>query len=106
MKTVGLLGGLGPESTIDYYRRIIDLYRERVGDGTYPSVVINSVDLSKGLRLATAGENEQLADFLSEGIARISGAGVQFGAITANTPHIVFDEVSRRSAIPLISIVE
>ena len=48
MKTLGIIGGLGPESTIEYYRTIIALYRERKPDGSYPSLLINSVDLNKG----------------------------------------------------------
>jgi aspartate racemase len=106
MKTVGLLGGLGPESTIDYYRQIIALYRERLADGSYPSIVINSVDVNKGLRLATEKRHAELADYLVEEIVRLERAGSHFAAITANTPHIVFDEVSRRAGIPLLSIVE
>lgn len=106
MKTLGLLGGLGPESTIDYYRQIITLYRDRCDDGSYPSIIINSVDLSKGLRLATEKRHAELADYLVEEIVRLERAGADFAAITANTPHIVFDEVSRRAGIRLLSIVE
>ena len=49
MKTLGIIGGLGPESTVDYYQRIIALHRERTGDRHYPEFVIVSVDLRKGL---------------------------------------------------------
>ena len=49
MKTLGIIGGLGPESTLDYYQRIIALFRERTGDRHYPEFVIVSVDLRKGL---------------------------------------------------------
>src|SRR5258705_373749 len=41
MKTAGMIGGLGPESTIDYYRSIIARYRVRNPDGSYPSLIIN-----------------------------------------------------------------
>ena len=36
MKILGMIGGLGPESTIEYYQRIIELYRARRRDGSYP----------------------------------------------------------------------
>ena len=49
MKTLGIIGGLGPESTIDYYKKIIALYRDRTGDGSYPQFIVNSVNLKKGL---------------------------------------------------------
>jgi aspartate racemase len=106
MKTLGILGGLGPESTLDYYQRIIALYRERTGDGHYPELIVVSVDLRKGLDFMEANDLRGMADYLLEGIRKIARAGADFGLISANTPHIVFDEVAPRSPIPLISIVE
>jgi len=106
MKTLGIIGGLGPESTIDYYQRIIALYRERTGDGSYPEFIINSVNLTKGLDFMAVNDLARMADYLLEGIGKLARAGADFGLISANTPHIVFDDVAPKSSIPLISIVE
>ena len=106
MKTLGIIGGLGPESTLDYYQRIIALYRERTGDGHYPEFVIVSVDLRKGLDFMDANDLSGMASYLIEGIDKLARAGADFAIISANTPHIVFDEVAPKSPIPLISIVE
>src|SRR6266567_6089364 len=106
MKTLGIVGGLGPESTLDYYRRTIELYRERQRDGSYPQFIINSVDLKKGLDFMAASDLAGMADYLLEGIGKLARAGADFGLIAANTPHIVFDDVAPKSPIPLISIVE
>src|SRR6266478_850017 len=106
MKTLGIIGGLGPESTIDYYQRIIALYRERTGDGSYPEFIINSVNLTKGLDFMAVNDLGRMADYLLEGIGKLARAGADFGLIAANTPHIVFDDVAPKSPIPLISIVE
>src|SRR5436853_5360867 len=106
MKTLGMIGGLGPESTVDYYQRIIALYRERTGDRHYPEFVIVSVDLRKGLDFMDANDLSGMANYLLEGIHKLARAGADFGIISANTPHIVFDEVAPKSPIPLISIVE
>ena len=106
MKTLGMIGGLGPESTLDYYQRVIALYRERAGDGRYPEFVIASVDLRKGLDFMDANNLSGMGDFLLEAIGKVARAGAEFGIICANTPHIVFDEVAVKSPIPLISIVE
>ena len=106
MKTLGIIGGLGPESTVDYYQRIIALYRERTGDRHYPEFLIVSVDLRKGLDFMDAGNLSGMSDFLSEAIGKLARAGADFGIISANTPHIVFDDVAPKSPIPLISIVE
>jgi len=106
MKTLGIIGGLGPESTIDYYQRIIALYRERTGDGSYPEFIINSVNLTKGLDFMAVNDLAGMADYLLAGIGKLARAGADFGLISANTPHIVFDDVAPKSPIPLISIVE
>src|SRR6266480_4562807 len=106
MKTLGIIGGLGPESTIDYYQKIIALYGERTRDGSYPEFVITSVNLRKGLDFMAANDLTGMAAYLLEGIGKLARAGADFGLISANTPHIVFEDVALRSLIPLISIVE
>jgi aspartate racemase len=106
MKTLGMIGGLGPESTLDYYQKIIALYRERTGDGSYPQFIINSIDLNRGLAFMDAGDLTGMANYLLRAIGTLVRAGADFGLISANTPHIVFDEVASESPIPLISIVE
>jgi len=104
-KTLGLIGGTGPEATIDYYRLLIAKYRE-LADGNSPSLIINSVNLKFMIEWMTAGELDRVADYLSAEIEKLRKAGADFAALTANTPHIVFDELQQRSALPLISIVE
>jgi aspartate racemase len=106
MKTLGMIGGVGPESTIDYYKNIIALYRERQRDGSYPQFVINSIDLKKGIDFMNANNLAAMADYLLGEIVKLPRAGADFGLIAANTPHIVFDDIAPKSPIPLISIVE
>ena len=106
MKTVGIIGGIGPESTIEYYRGIIDGYRERQTDGSYPSIILNSINLKVLIDLITANELERAADHLVDQLQPLARAGVDFGVIAAGTPHIVFDQVQARSPIPLLSLVE
>lgn len=104
MATLGIVGGLGPESTIDYYRRILEAW-ERVEPGTAPSMVIDSLDVRRGLRLVET-DLPGLTEYLLASLQRLAGAGVDFAAMTANTPHIVFDELAAGSPVPLLSIVE
>jgi len=103
MATAGLVGGLGPETTIDYYRRIIAGWQARE-PASAPSIVIDSIDVKEVFRLV-ATNRAGLADYLSTSIDRLARAGADFAAITANMPHLVFDAVESRSSIPLISIV-
>jgi aspartate racemase len=106
MKSLGIIGGVGPESTIDYYRKIISLYRQRKGDGSYPELIINSINLKKELDLVERNQRDELTAYLLEEIEKLARAGAEVGLIASNTPHIVFGELRSRSRIPLISIVE
>lgn len=105
MKILGLIGGTGPESTIEYYRLLVAKYREQA-DGHSPPVIITSIDLKQMVEWMTAGNLAAVADGLVAEFERLRKAGADFGALTANTPHIVFDELQQRSPLPLISIVE
>jgi aspartate racemase len=106
MKTLGIVGGIGPESTIDYYRLLIATYRERVPDGSYPSLIINSINLSRMISLITANDLSGVVEYLVPEFQRLANAGADFGLLAANTPHLVFDKLKNRSPISLLSIVE
>ena len=101
---LGIVGGLGPESTIDYYRRIL-LEWKRDHPGSSPSIIIDSLDVDYGLRLVET-DRPALVEYLSASLARLGAAGADFAAMAANTPHVVFDELAARSPIPVLSIVE
>ncbi len=103
---VGIVGGIAPESTIQYYRLIVSMYRERKGDGGYPPILINSIDMKKMLDLIGAGDLTGVTDYLVDEIEKLRRAGATFGLLASNTPHLVFDAIQARSTIPLISIVE
>lgn len=105
MKVIGLVGGIGPESTVEYYRLLIARARERQL-GPAPPILINSIDVAKLLALAGAGRRAELAAYLLEAILALSRGGAQLGLMAANTPHLVFAEVQQGSPIPLVSIVE
>jgi aspartate racemase len=105
MKTLGIIGGTGPETTIEYYRRLIAAYRERSPEGRAPSLMINSIDSKKLVDLVTANELAKMADYLVGEVERLARAGAGLALIAANTPHLVFDEVQSRSPIPMLSIV-
>jgi aspartate racemase len=106
MKTIGILGGIGPESTVDYYRLMIAEYRERRPDGSYPPIILNSINLTGIVRLVEANDFAGLTGVLVRELAVLERAGAALALMAANTPHIVFDDVRRQTGLPLISIVE
>ena len=105
MATLGIVGGIGPESTIEYYRTIIAAYQARRGAQAAPSIVINSVDAHQMLGLFGAGRIAEAIEFLRAALRQLADAGATLGLIAANTPHAVFDQVQAQSPLPLVSIV-
>ena len=105
MKTIGIVGGIAPESTIHYYRLIISAYREHKQDGSYPSILINSIDMKKMLDLIGANDLIGVSNYLVDETEKLARSGAAFGLLASNTPHIVFDHIQARASIPLISIV-
>ena len=99
MKRLGIIGGIGPESTVEYYRQIIAVVPAA-------PVVINSIDVRRVLALAGDKGFAELEDYLLREIAVLAGAGVSLAIIAANTPHIVFDAVAAKATVPLLSIVD
>ncbi len=106
MKTIGIIGGIAPESTIEYYRLIIASYRAEKRDGSYPPIIINSINLKKMLDLIGANELAAVTEYLLAEVNKLARAGADLGLLASNTPHIVFEDIQRRSPIPLVSIVE
>ncbi len=106
MKIIGIIGGIGPESTVEYYRQIIAAYRTRQQNGSYPRILINSIDMTHMLALISANKLMDVSAYLRDEILRLTSAGADVGALASNTPHLVFDDIRNGSPIPLISIVE
>ena len=106
MKKVGLVGGIGPESTLDYYKGIIAGYRAKLAGDNNPPMIIDSLNLAEMYSFAANKQWEEFTNRLVDSIKNLAAGGADFAVMAANTAHIVFDEVSRQSPLPLISIVE
>jgi aspartate racemase len=102
---IGIVGGIGPESTIAYYRAIVAKARER-DSSSYPRIIINSIDASAMLALIPQQRFDDLATMLAREVDALGRAGADFALIAAGTPHLVFDDIRARTDVPLISIVE
>lgn len=106
MKTIGIIGGIGPESTVDYYKEIIAAFNTRYTDLAYPEIIVYSANLNELMEIVKSKDWLRLADWLLEKIYALHRAGAAFAVIASNTPHIVFDKVKAKSPLPLLSIVE
>jgi aspartate racemase len=106
MKTAGIIGGIAPESTIQYYRQAIAEYQRLTNENEFPAIIINSIHMTKMLSLIGQNKLTEVTDYLLLEINKLQQAGADFAAMASNTPHIIFNELQLRSPIPLISIVE
>jgi aspartate racemase len=106
MKTVGVIGGIGPESTIEYYRLLIAAYQTIHPDGTYPPIIINSVNMKNLVDFFQSNQLSSVTEFLVAEIKKLAQAGADLAVLAANTPHIVFDDIRQQSPIPMLSLVE
>ncbi len=106
MKKMGILGGMAPESTIEYYRVITTLCRQRGMGYHYPVIIVYSLNFQEFISLVESGNLPEVINLLCEAIDSLSHAGADFALMASNTPHLVFNEVAARSPIPLLSIVE
>jgi aspartate racemase len=103
---IGLLGGTAPESTVAYYRYLTREYKRRFGDYGFPEILIYSVNFQELMDLGHVGRWDRVADRAVEVFDALKRAGADFGLMTANTMHIVFNEVAARTSLPLLSIVD
>lgn len=100
----GIVGGIGPASTVTYYDGIVRQYLEAAG--TYPRLIVESIDMNMMMECFERGDDHGVVDLLTDALCALERAGASCAAIASNTPHIFFGEISKRSPLPLISIVE
>lgn len=106
MKKLGLVGGMGVESTIPYYHDIVYGVQNKIGKKFFPNITIESVNAFDVLGLCSEQKYDELTDYLMQAIKNLTTSGADFIALSANTPHIVFDRLQNISTVPLVSIVE
>jgi aspartate racemase len=105
-RVLGIVGGTGPESTIDYYRTLVATWRRRRPDGSYPRVIINSVEAGTVFRALGTGDFDAVGRVLGPAILALAAAGCQRAFLASNASHLAFDRIDPAPAIPLIHIVD
>ena len=106
MNRIGLLGGISYESTIKYYDLLLVKYFKKFQNYYYPEIVIFSLDFQKLTDLERIYDKEKYIEYLLSGIRSLENAGVNFITIAANSPHAVFEDLEKKSKVPITSIVK
>ncbi|MBP1084003.1 hypothetical protein P4T61_15280 [Bacillus capparidis] len=90
MQKVGIVGGMGPESTVDYYKSIISKFQEKIGSKEdLPEHFINSINMYKMFNLLMNGQTEELINYLAEAVQNLEKIGCDF-VVMSQTHHILF----------------
>jgi len=105
-KTIGILGGMSPESTVAYYEYITRTYTERFCDYGYPEILIYSVSFQPYVDWPREGRWDLVAEGLSRAAHALEVAGADVIIIATNTMHIVFDEVEASVSVPMLSLLD
>lgn len=107
-QTVGVLGGFGPEATVDFYQRVLDYAKKRVtgarANTGYPKMIIYSCNF---IPFDTSDKNKKRANpELLKAAKTLENAGADFIVIPSNTPHLFYDEISSSVSVPVLNIIE
>ena len=106
MNRIGILGGISYESTIKYYDLILEKYYEKYKNYNYPEMIIFSLNFQNVIDLECKNDKSKYIDYLMEGIKSLQNAGATFIIIAANSPHAMYDDLTKLSKLPILSIVK
>jgi aspartate racemase len=106
MKHIGLIGGISPESTIHYYKIICDEFNKRFGKSNFPDITIRSISLQAIQDLYDNDQWDEMAEVIIKAINNLAGASVDFVGITANTPHMAYEQIKKKSPLQILSIMD
>lgn len=106
MKTIGLLGGMSWESTVDYYRVINQGVKAAFGGLHSAQIALYSVDFAPIEACQHAGDWAGTATILSAAARKVEAAGADFLVICTNTMHKVAPEIAAAITIPILHIAD
>jgi aspartate racemase len=106
MKTIGLLGGMSWESTLEYYRIINQTVKTRLGGSHSSQCLLYSVDFAEIEALQHAGEWDALTQAMIAAVKRLERGGADCLVICTNTMHRMADEVQAATPLPLLHIAD
>lgn len=106
MKKIGLIGGIGPESTLIYYKSIVYKANAIVGHKFFPKLTVESINVFDVFDFCNKSDFAGLTDYVMQGVNNLVASGAEIIALTGNTPHIVFEQLQAKSPVPMLSIVE
>lgn len=106
MKTVGIIGGLSPESTIEYYRGLNEGVQNRLGGHHNAKIILNSLDFGEFVALKEKGDWDTQAELLVEAAQSLENAGADFVILATNTMHKMAAQIENALNIPFLHLAD
>lgn len=103
---IGLIGGLEPLSTIDYYMGIVERFHKDFGMDDYPELIIDSLSLKKFYDYIESNDLNGIVTWFLNSIDTLKSAGASFCGICSNTPHLFQKDIFNVSSLEMVSIVD
>ncbi|HEW91388.1 MAG TPA: aspartate/glutamate racemase family protein [Thermotogaceae bacterium] len=106
MKTIGVIGGMSWESTLEYYRIMNETVKRKMGGSHSAKMLVYSFDFDEVERLQHEGNWDELSEMMINAAHRLEKAGADFLVIATNTMHKLVDNMIQRITIPILHIVD
>ena len=106
MKTIGIIGGMSPESTVLYYQIINRETNRRLGGNRSAKILLDSVDFEEIVRLQKSGDWAAAGNVLAQSARKLEAGGADFLLLATNTMHKVAPAIEQAAGIPLLHVVD
>ncbi len=106
MKTIGLIGGMSWNSSLEYYRIINETIKEKLGELHSAKCILYSVDLAEIEHLQHEGKWKDLTEVMIDAAQKLERANAEFVVICTNTMHKMADDIQNNINIPILHIVD
>ena len=106
MKTLGMIGGMSPESTVLYYQIINREVNRRLGGNNSANIVMHSVNFAEIAALQAQGNWQQAGVLLADSAQKLAQMGAEGLVLATNTMHKVADVIQAAVEIPLLHVVD
>jgi aspartate racemase len=105
-RTIGIVGGLGPEGTVHYYRKLVELLAAIPLEEERPGLAVAHVWIDRFASLLRRGEEDEIVALLGGALERLHRAGADVALVAAVTPHKFLDRLRKDSPVPIVDLVE
>ncbi|NJE10453.1 aspartate/glutamate racemase family protein [Thermococcus sp. MAR1] len=104
MKKIGIIGGTSPEATCYYYKKYLEISREKFEPYVFPELIIYSINFKEFIHNPNGWDGRK--EILIKAAKALENAGAEIISLSANTPHIVFPDVQKAVNVPMVSIID